>query len=83
MSAEHGPLRPGDHLVFDELAVGWALHALNQEDEATFAGHLFGCERCARTVTEASSVMKAMAIKSLSDGRGGDRVERLRSDEVD
>ena len=33
---------------FDELAVGWALHALEPEDEAVFVGHLPGCERCAR-----------------------------------
>ena len=37
-----------DHEVFDELAVGWALHALEPEDEAVFAQHLPGCERCAR-----------------------------------
>jgi hypothetical protein len=49
------------HDPFDELAVGWALHALEPEDEAVFAAHLPGCERCATTVSETSEVMAAMA----------------------
>ena len=53
--------RAADHASYDELAVGWALHALEPEDEATFAAHLPGCERCARTVAETSDVMAAMA----------------------
>ena len=28
---------PADHAAFDELAVGWALHALEPEDESLFA----------------------------------------------
>jgi hypothetical protein len=36
-----------DHQRYDELAVGWALHALEPEDEAAFARHLSGCARCA------------------------------------
>jgi hypothetical protein len=51
----------GDHEVFDELAVGWALHALEPEDEALFAQHLPDCARCARTVAETHDVMAAMA----------------------
>lgn len=50
-----------DHVVFDELAVGWALHALEPEDESIFAVHLSGCARCTRTVAETSEVMAAMA----------------------
>ena len=49
------------HDPFDELAVGWALHALEPEDEAVFAAHLPGCQRCATTVAETSEVMAAMA----------------------
>ncbi|MGZ4507660.1 MAG: anti-sigma factor [Blastococcus sp.] len=52
---------PTDHDRFDELAVGWALHALEPEDEAAFTRHLPGCARCARTVAETSDVMAAMA----------------------
>jgi hypothetical protein len=50
-----------DHGAFDELAVGWALHALEPEDEAIFAGHLSGCARCAETVAETTEVMGALA----------------------
>jgi hypothetical protein len=50
-----------DHVLFDELAVGWALHALEPEDESIFAAHLGGCSRCTRTVAETSAVMAAMA----------------------
>jgi anti-sigma-K factor RskA len=46
---------------YDELAVGWALHALEPDDEAAFARHLSSCSRCARTVAETSEVMAAMA----------------------
>jgi hypothetical protein len=49
------------HDPFDELAVGWALHALEPEDEALFAVHLPGCGRCAATVAETTEVMGAMA----------------------
>jgi anti-sigma factor RsiW len=52
---------PQDHAVFDELAVGWALHALEPEDESIFAVHLGGCSRCTQTVAETSEVMAAMA----------------------
>ncbi|MGY1803984.1 anti-sigma factor domain-containing protein [Blastococcus sp. SYSU D00922] len=50
-----------DHQRFDELAVGWALHALEPEDEAEFARHLAGCSRCATTVAETTEVMGALA----------------------
>lgn len=56
-----GPSSSGEHRVFDELAVGWALHALEPEDEAVFTEHLPGCDRCARTVAETSEMMAAMA----------------------
>ena len=52
---------PGDHEVFDELAVGWALHALEPEDETFFARHLPDCPRCARTVAETEEVMAVLA----------------------
>lgn len=52
---------PRDHTPYDELAVGWALHALEPEDEALFVAHLAGCARCAATVAETEDVMAAMA----------------------
>src|ERR671938_924415 len=59
MSAAHGPA--DEHQRWDELAVGWALHALEPEDEAVFAAHLPGCDRCARTVAETLEVMVSLA----------------------
>jgi hypothetical protein len=50
-----------DHAPFDELAVGWALHALEPEDESFFVAHLADCARCAATVAETTDVMAAMA----------------------
>lgn len=50
-----------DHQRYDELAVGWALHALEPEDEAEFSRHLPGCARCADTVAETTEIMGAMA----------------------
>ncbi|WP_369137773.1 anti-sigma factor domain-containing protein [Modestobacter versicolor] len=49
------------HRDWDELAVGWALHALEPEDEARFTDHLTSCARCARTAAETTEVMAAMA----------------------
>ncbi|TFV75587.1 anti-sigma factor [Blastococcus sp. CT_GayMR19] len=51
-----------DHETLDELAVGWALHALEPEDEAVFALHLPGCARCSATVAETTEVMGSMAL---------------------
>jgi anti-sigma factor RsiW len=50
-----------DHQRYDELAVGWALHALEPEDETAFTRHLPGCARCADTVAETTEIMGAMA----------------------
>ncbi|MGY1634213.1 anti-sigma factor domain-containing protein [Geodermatophilus sp. SYSU D01186] len=54
-----GPAR--DHAVFDELAVGWALHALEPEEEVLVAAHLPGCPRCLGTVAETGEVLAALA----------------------
>jgi hypothetical protein len=53
--------RRGEHETFDELAVGWALHALEPEDEELFAAHLPTCPRCRTTVRETADVMGALA----------------------
>jgi anti-sigma-K factor RskA len=50
-----------DHQAFDELAVGFALHALEPEDDAVFVAHLADCARCADTVAETTEAMAAMA----------------------
>ncbi|GAA4750530.1 hypothetical protein GCM10023328_36680 [Modestobacter marinus] len=53
--------RDDEHRSWDELAVGWALHALEPEDEDLFAAHLADCDRCADTVAETAEVMAAMS----------------------
>jgi len=60
-SGPGGPGERDEHRSWDELAVGWALHALEPEDETLFAAHLADCASCARTVAETSEVMAAMA----------------------
>jgi hypothetical protein len=42
----------GEHGEWDALAVGWALSALDHDDEELFAAHLPGCDRCTATVRE-------------------------------
>lgn len=67
------------HDRYDELAVGWALHALEPEDESAFTGHLAGCGRCARTVAETSEVMAAMATDLPLADPSPELRERLRA----
>jgi hypothetical protein len=68
-----------EHRVFDELAVGWALHALEPEDETVFTEHLLGCDRCAQTVADTTEVMASMAA-DLPRAEPSDRLrERLRA----
>jgi hypothetical protein len=76
-----GMQRPGhdDHEAFDELAVGWALHALEPEDEDAFAAHLAGCGRCARTVAETHDVMAALAMDLPPEEPSGGLRDRLRA----
>jgi hypothetical protein len=53
VSAPIDPRDPfGEHGEWDALAVGWALSALDPEDEERFAEHLPGCARCTATVRE-------------------------------
>jgi hypothetical protein len=74
MSASRDPRR-GSHESFDQLAVGWALHALEPEEEELFAAHLPSCPRCVQTVAETTDVMGAMA----GDLPPTDPPERLRN----
>jgi hypothetical protein len=61
MTAPGQPGREDAHRTWDELAVGWALHALEPEDETLFAAHLRTCDRCAQTVADTAEVMAALA----------------------
>jgi anti-sigma-K factor RskA len=74
-----GPARDA-HEGFDELAVGWALHALEPEDEAAFLDHLTGCGRCAQTVAETAEVMAALAADLPSAEPSPSLRDRLRTE---
>ncbi len=50
-----------EHAEFDELAVGWALHALEPDDEESFAVHLRGCSRCTVTVQTTTGALAEIA----------------------
>jgi anti-sigma-K factor RskA len=50
-----------EHAEFDELAVGWALHALEPDDEESFAVHLRGCSRCTVTVQTTTGALTEIA----------------------
>ena len=50
-----------DHDKWEALAVGHVLAALEPEDEDLFATHLRGCDACARTVAEMTSVASHLA----------------------
>lgn len=45
------------HVAWDECAVGWAVRALEPDDEDRFAEHLGGCERCQATVGESGRIL--------------------------
>lgn len=51
-----------DHTRFDELAVGWALYALEPDDEQVLVRHLPTCGRCQRTVHDAEATMATVAM---------------------
>ncbi|GHE12965.1 anti-sigma factor [Klenkia taihuensis] len=71
--------RDAGHEAWDELAVGWALHALEPEDEAGFGAHLAGCDRCRTTVADTTEVMGAMASDLPQAEPSEELRERLRA----
>ncbi len=77
----NGPTpRPGHNEAFEELAVGWALHALEPEDADAFGPHLDGCARCRTVVEETTEVMAAMAATAPSAEPPPALAERLRAE---
>jgi anti-sigma-K factor RskA len=50
-----------DHAVFDELAAGHVLHALDPEDEQRFLRHAGDCPICPETLAAFSDVAAALA----------------------
>ena len=50
-----------EHAKYDELAAGYALHALDPEDELLFLGHAEQCPRCQQSLAEYAEVATALA----------------------
>jgi hypothetical protein len=65
---------------FEELAVGWALHALEPEDADAFLPHLSGCARCREIVDETTEVMADLAVATPSAEPPPGLGERLRAE---
>ena len=53
--------RPDDHVVFEELAAGHALSALEPAEEQVFRGHLAACTRCQRDVADHEATLALLA----------------------
>lgn len=51
------------HVEWDELAVGWAMRALEPDDEHRFSTHLRGCERCQASVQDSGRVITALVAQ--------------------
>ncbi|HVF03757.1 MAG TPA: anti-sigma factor [Frankiaceae bacterium] len=49
------------HAAWDELAAGYAVNALEPEEEHAFVGHLRGCDRCRDTLAELEQVTGQLA----------------------
>ncbi|GAA1715993.1 hypothetical protein GCM10009765_75930 [Fodinicola feengrottensis] len=52
------------HREYEELAAGWALHALEPTDEARFAAHLPQCAHCQRMVADLGETLSEVAQAS-------------------
>lgn len=67
--------RNDDRCPEDELAVGYAMHALEPDEEALVRAHVSGCERCQETVRATREVTAALG----GSVRQYDPPERLRA----
>ena len=66
-----------DHTHYDELAAGYALHALDPADELEFAGHVEDCPRCLQALADYAEVATALADTAPAaepDQHLGDRI---------
>jgi anti-sigma-K factor RskA len=59
--------RQDAHARFEELAAGFALHALEPEDEQVFRTHVAGCARCERDVAEHQTTLAHLAYAPQAD----------------
>jgi len=55
---------PAGHEVYAELAAGWALHALEPDDEKHFAAHLDTCPACQSAIADYSGALAELSFLS-------------------
>ena len=59
--ADQMPGGPAEHAEYEALAAGYALHALEPQDEQRLSAHLMTCPGCARLVADTASLGAAFA----------------------
>ena len=68
-----------DHGKYEQLAAGFALSALEPEEELAFRGHLTTCERCADALLEHSTTLGHLAFAATSDEPPASVLEGIRA----
>ena len=68
-----------DHAKFDQLAAGFALSALEPEDELAFRSHLPECDLCAEALLEHSTTMGHLAYAASSEEPPASVLEGIRA----
>jgi hypothetical protein len=67
------------HTKYDQLAAGFALSALEPEDELAFRAHLPGCARCEQALLEHSTTMGHLAYAASSEEPPASVLEGIRA----
>lgn len=71
--------RESAHDMYEELAVGHALSALEPEEEQVFLKHLPGCAACSVAVAEHSETLSHLAYAAVSDAPPASILEGIRA----
>lgn len=67
------------HASYDELVVGYALSALEPDDEQQFIDHLRGCAACARTLAEHTETLAHLAYAAEAETPPPSLLEGIRA----
>jgi len=77
---KHSFPEPADHDEYAELAAGWALHALEPDDETRFADHLPDCPVCQRAVDDYSGALAELSYLAPAVEPPAGLGERIRAE---
>jgi hypothetical protein len=69
-----------EHDGYAELAAGWALHALEPDDETRFADHLASCSDCQRAVADYAGALAEVSSLSPTVEPPASLGERIRAE---